>query len=277
MASDRIKSAHEPEGIRPSGKRLTVGRRYDRGPDNHEREAPPLFFHQTELHFDEELLRHALGVTVVVRELADELALVLDDLHVVHGADVLVLLLPKDGRLLQLFVDEADLVAMSKARGYLREAFEVVAFSSQAQQFQWTAHIRVDLDVEAGVEFDAAGAIDDDVQVADELLLHLRGEAEVVSGKVHGHQVDFFTLNLSHNFASELDFHRVENLRILDLILVPVVGIVLLFLVRRALSSYRQIDSLDLREGSEQLFQNNFPEEAGAAGDEDRLFVVERI
>ena len=115
MAGDGVEAAHEAETVSPTRKRLTKRRRNNSRPDNHQwKILLPILQHLT-LHLDQELLRHSLGIAIIIWKLANNGTLILDNLFVTHLQNILVLLLPNMRRLLHLLVDEADLVTEGEA------------------------------------------------------------------------------------------------------------------------------------------------------------------
>ena len=84
--------------------------------------------------FTKEVFSHSLSVCISIREASQDLVLILHDVHEIQIADLLVALIPVNGRFVEAFLDEALPIALSVAGRHVAECLEVGTLFSQTKE-----------------------------------------------------------------------------------------------------------------------------------------------
>ena len=126
------------------------------------------------------MLGHPLRVRVRIRELFQDGFLTGVHLELIHPGDRRIVLVPIDClALVDALLDVALLVRIDVHRGQLHKSFEELALLGQFHQLERAGHIDADGLVDAALEVDLGGTVDDDVQVLPDLLPQLLLQIQV--------------------------------------------------------------------------------------------------
>mmetsp|Transcript_1240 Transcript_1240/g.1439 ORF Transcript_1240/g.1439 Transcript_1240/m.1439 type:complete len:466 (-) Transcript_1240:82-1479(-) len=252
VASNCVETTKEAEAIGPAREWLCITGSDDRWSQDEKRNHLLGLTDDVSLLADQELFSHALREAVVVRESLDNLALFVGQFELIQSIDFLVFPLPVFCGLVSLLIDEPSLVSKGEQSRYLAESLEVMAFLGQTHQHEGPRHIHLGGYVQPRVKLYVACRVDDVADVFDELLPGLWSEPHAREAEVHGDELDLLPEKLRPLFMPKLHLEGIEDLRILNLCLVSVVGLVGVRLGR----SYADVDTLHLGERAKNLFEN---------------------